>query len=201
MSVRLVVFDLGGVLVWLDKAKLLTRLARDSGRPAELIEHALLESGLTESFELGQLSPREFHQGLAQRARVSLDFDGFVQAWNGMLSENREATWLLERLRRRYTLGVLSNTNVLHDEHIRGTWSVFAQVRHWLVSYRVGVRKPDPRIYEALLKEANMSPGEAVYIDDIPGHVEAAGHLGLTAIHFQDALKLEQDLRLAGLDL
>ena len=199
MSFRVVIFDLGGVLVRLEPKRLLQELAQASGRPVEQLEQAAIVPKWIEQFELGRLSPPQFFEQLKQWLGLSWTFEQFVAAWNSILSENTDTTWVLPRLRERYTLVALTNTDALHDEHIRRTWPVFSQVHHWIASYRVGFRKPDPRIYRLALGQADAPPHTTVYVDDIEDHVAAARRLGLTAIHFRDGLKLERELRAVGL--
>ena len=57
-----------------------------------------------------------------------------------------------------------------------------------------GVAKPDPAIFRLTVKRLGVEPGKAVFIDDSPGHVQAARELGLRAIHFTTAEALEQEL-------
>ena len=199
MSFQLVIFDLGGVLVRLEPKRLMAQLAQASGKSVEQIERAAITPTLIEQLELGRMSPQQLFEHLRQRLDLPWAFERFVGAWNSVLSENTDTTWVLPRLRERYTLLALTNTDALHDEYIRRTWPVFSGVRHWIASYQVGFRKPDPRIYQLAMRRADAPPHATVYVDDIEGHVEAARQLGLTAIHFRDGLKLEQELRAVGL--
>ena len=196
--VRLIIFDLGGVLVRLERHKLLEAVARETKRPLEDLEQLVVHSHLIEQFELGRIGPTQFFVQLKESLKLSWTFDRFVTAWNSILSENPETTWMLQRLRERYTLLALSNTDVLHDEYIRRTWPVFGQMHHWIASYQVGLRKPEPQIYELALRRAEASPHAAVYIDDTEECVETARALGLIAIHCAPGLPLEQELRAAG---
>lgn len=50
-------------------------------------------------------------------------------------------------------------------------------------SSAVGVRKPDPAIYELTLERMGATPAETVFLDDHPANVEAAQALGITGIH------------------
>ncbi len=199
MSFQLVIFDLGGVLVHVKPALMVRRLAEETGQTVEVLERVLVDPPLLEQLELGRMTPRQYFDQLVQRLKLSWSFEEFVAAWNGILSENTDTTWLLQRLLDRYTILVLTNTNILHDEHIRRTWPVFDRVHHWLASYQIGLRKPEPQIYELALRKAQTPPHAAIYIDDIEGHVLTARRMGLTAVHFTDGKMLEEDLRQAGL--
>ena len=198
MTVRLVMFDLGGVLVRRQPERIVAAVAKDTKLPADRLRQELAGSKWIDQFELGQIGPRQLHEALAGSLNLPWTFEQFVAAWNGILSENTDTTWMLESLRSRYKLLVLSNTNVLHDEHIRQSWPVFAQVHYWIASYQVGLRKPEPQIYELALQRADIPPEAAVYVDDTEEFVLAARRLGLKAIHFREGLQLDAELRHLG---
>jgi putative hydrolase of the HAD superfamily len=65
----------------------------------------------------------------------------------------------------------------------------------------VGMRKPDPAIYELTLERlGDIEPTECLFIDDNEVNVEAARELGMTAIHFESTEQALADIR-ATLDL
>ncbi len=67
-----------------------------------------------------------------------------------------------------------------------------------VVSAEERLVKPDPRIYEVLLKRNALKPEDCVFIDDRLANVEAARGVGMAAIHFQSPEALERDLRALG---
>ena len=54
-----------------------------------------------------------------------------------------------------------------------------------IFSSEVETRKPDKEIYQIILKELDVEPGEAIFIDDFPENVKGASSLGINAILFQ----------------
>lgn len=52
-------------------------------------------------------------------------------------------------------------------------------VDHLVLSCEVGCAKPDPRIFRLALRGAGVAPSRALFVDDTPGHVDAARELGL----------------------
>ncbi len=199
MGFELVIFDLGGVLVRVERERLLERLAQETRKPLAWLEDIMADAKLLDPFERGHVQPKQFFQQFRERLGIAWTDEQLITAWNGILYENLETTWLLQRLRERYTLLVLTNTNVLHDEYIRQTWSVFRHVHHWIASYQVGWRKPEPEMYQLALRQARVEPRAAIYVDDTKELVDAARQLGLTGIHFRPGLKLAEELHAAGL--
>ena len=68
-----------------------------------------------------------------------------------------------------------------------------------IVSGRVGVAKPDPKIFEILQERMGHSLAGCIFIDDGPLNVRAAGEAGLDAILFTDTGHLREDLMVRGL--
>jgi putative hydrolase of the HAD superfamily len=59
------------------------------------------------------------------------------------------------------------------------------------LSHRVGLRKPDPKIFELVLRENKLNPSETLFIDDSPQHIESANLLGIQTIHVTDGITME----------
>ena len=55
----------------------------------------------------------------------------------------------------------------------------------WVLSYETGLSKPDPEIYRLALSQAGVKPEEAIFIDDIAGHVRGAQSVGIHAVEFK----------------
>jgi putative hydrolase of the HAD superfamily len=65
-------------------------------------------------------------------------------------------------------------------------------------SCRLGVAKPDPAVFTAVLTALGAGPGEVTFVDDRPDNVAAAAALGLRAFVFTDPATLAADLDLLG---
>jgi FMN phosphatase YigB (HAD superfamily) len=63
-----------------------------------------------------------------------------------------------------------------------------------IFSHEVGVRKPNPKIYEFALQKGGTKPDETVFIDDKPKMIEPATKMGITGLVFETPEKLEKDL-------
>jgi putative hydrolase of the HAD superfamily len=195
-----VFFDLGGVVVDVESDRLILQVAQLLGRTFDEVHEQVFHQELLLPLELGRIKPERYYEGLKRSLGLSWTYEQFVRAWNGILSEKREVTTLLKRLRTRHKLLALSNTNVLHVDYLRRTMPALELFHDWVLSYETGLRKPDPEIYRLALQRAGVRPETAVYVDDRPELVEAGRSIGLTAIRFQDSRQLEQDLQAVGLN-
>ena len=71
-----------------------------------------------------------------------------------------------------------------------------------VISGREGTRKPDPRMYELGAERIGLSPGECVYVDDLPFNLKPAAELGMATIHHVDPEKTIPELeRLLNVEL
>lgn len=67
-----------------------------------------------------------------------------------------------------------------------------------VISYEIKSVKPEPEIYEYLIKKYNINPSEAVFLDDSKANLVAAEKFGLTTIHVTDIDKALEELKALG---
>ena len=200
MSYELMIFDLGGVIVESDAEGLIKQVCQQVGREVEAVRRAVYDDDLI-LFELGQISPEAYYDRLSERLELRWSYEEFVAAWNRTLTEKPEVIKILQRLRTRYTIAALTNTNRLHLDYLQSTMPSLGIFEHWIASCDVGLRKPDPKIYKLALQRAGAAPSASVYVDDRPELVQAGGAVGLTAIRFEDGRQLEAELSALGVSV
>ncbi|WP_338699546.1 HAD-IA family hydrolase [Streptomyces sp. Q6] len=100
---------------------------------------------------------------------------------------------LLRRARTRVPLVLVSNATVdLEDDLARlGLTDLADDV---VSSARVGLAKPDARIYELAAARAGVRPDRCLFVDDSTENVEAATALGMRGAHFREPADLERAL-------
>jgi putative hydrolase of the HAD superfamily len=201
MTYQLVLFDLGGVVVEVESDRLVHQVSQLIGRPFEEVQQAVYHTDLLLPFELGRISATAYYEGLKKRLKLRWTYEQFVRAWNGIFTEHTDVTTLMQRLRKRHRLMALTNTNILHLDHIKASYPSLSVLEDWVASCDVGLRKPDPQFYRLALERAGVRPSEAVYVDDRPEMVEAGRAVGLTAIRFESGRQLNEDLQAIGLNL
>ncbi|MBI3009884.1 MAG: hypothetical protein HYY57_02745 [Candidatus Omnitrophica bacterium] len=147
MKQTAVLSDLGGVVVEFDTDRVVHYIAQAAGRSFDDVQQAVYHKERLLPFELGQIQPEAYYEGLRSQLRLSWSYDQFVRFWNDIFTENRPVSRLLQKLRSRMRLFALSNTNVLHLDHIKNRILSPSLFHEWIASCDVGLRKPDPRIY------------------------------------------------------
>jgi len=193
-------FDLGNVLVRVDHLRFCKGLSELAGRPPQEVYAAVFQSGLEPRYDRGRLSSREFHRRLQARFGLDLPFPRFRDLWNGIFDPLEDMEEVVAHLARRYPLYLLSNTNPLHFRYLRQRFaSLLKHFRALILSYRVGSRKPEAAIFQALLREVGLPPARILYIEDKEEFVAAARMHGLTAWLFVSPQDFKERLRVAGL--
>jgi putative hydrolase of the HAD superfamily len=188
---RNLIIDLGGVVVDLDVNLTLQAMQKLAGSH-ELPSGMAIESPLFHQFERGEVGARAFRDKLREMLGSGAGDGELDDAWNAMiLGVPRERLDWLERLRSRgYRMFLLSNTNEIHlpfvEDLLRkvsGARSFDPWFNQCYYSHRLGLRKPDPSIYEWVLSENDLSPTETMMIDDNPRNLEGAALAGLQTYH------------------
>jgi putative hydrolase of the HAD superfamily len=193
-------FDLGNVLVKVDHLRFCRGLGELAGWPPQEVYAAVFQSGLEPRYDRGRLSSREFHRRLQALFHLDLPFPRFRDLWNGIFDPLEDMEEVVARLARRYPLYLLSNTNPLHFRYLRERFApLLKHFRALILSYRVGSRKPEAAIFQALLREAGLPPARILYIEDKEDFVAAARTHGLTAWLFVSPQDFKERLRAAGL--
>ena len=162
---------------------------------AEDIPRRIGSTDLVRRFESGQVPPEEFVEQLCQILSLRLEYAQFCRIWSSIfLPHTLIPESLLEGLRRRYRLLLLSNTNAIHFEMVRENYPLLRHFDDYVLSYEVGAMKPSARIYEAAISRARCAPSECFFTDDVAEYVAAAKTAGMDAVQFQSAAQLESEL-------
>lgn len=101
-------------------------------------------------------------------------------------------------LAKKYPVGIISNTI---EDHIRVNVKrgIFRGIFVAIHSSRVGLRKPDRRIFLLAAKRMRMRPRNLVFVDDKPSFAAAARRVGMHGIVFRSLPQIKHALRLRGL--
>ncbi|MCB9001719.1 MAG: HAD family phosphatase [Bacteroidales bacterium] len=118
---------------------------------------------------------------------TSIEID---RAWNALLLDwNMERLEMIQNLRKYYKVFLLSNTNKIHfdyynDKLLQTTGkNLHEYFDKTYLSFEMEMRKPNPEIFLAVIKENNLQPNKSLYIDDTEEHLISAQKLGFITYH------------------
>ncbi len=199
--IKTVIFDLGKVIIPFDLNRGYRALQQHCGYPAEEIPNRLRTTDLVRRFESGQVEPNEFVVELSKLLGIEVEYPRFCELWSAIfLPGTIVPEPMLEGLKRRHRLLLLSNTNAIHWAMVRQHYPAMRHFDDYVLSYEVKAMKPAPLIYEEAVRRARCRPQECFFTDDIPAYVEAARNLGIDAVEFTGLEQLERDLRERGIE-
>jgi putative hydrolase of the HAD superfamily len=186
-----IIFDLGGVILNIDY-QLPVKAFRKLGIE-DFSTHfsQAAQSNLLDDYETGQISSQDFIDAVRGFVKPEVTNDQIVEAWNSILLDLPEQRlFTLEKAAENHRIFLLSNTNDLHIEsfnrylleefQLPSLEPFFEQL---YLSYEVGLRKPDPRIFEYVLQDAGLDPQNTLFIDDSIQHIQSANELGILTHH------------------
>lgn len=185
-GIKNLVFDLGGVILTLDRDQAVRRFLQIGLENANEMLDVYHQRGIFLQLENGELSQEEFYEALRKEAGKNLSVEEMDWAWLGFFVDCPEYKLkMLEDLRAQgYKLYLLSNTNP-----IIMSWALspnFSPAGKTLadyfdklyLSYQIGYTKPDPRIFQVMVDDAGILPEETLFIDDGLANVRAGQQLG-----------------------
>jgi HAD superfamily hydrolase (TIGR01509 family) len=188
MPVKNLLFDLGKVLYEIDIDGMVDRfnalIPSDKKKLSFSMEG---QPGMFDLLDKGQIGVDDFVQSLQAYFDLQASASEVMEAWHsilvGVIPGRIEA---LKRFAQRYELGLLSNTNAVHHHrYLPEVKPLLEPMKHVFLSFEMGMRKPDPAIYQQVLKETGWRAEETLFIDDGLKNTEAARRLGFQTLHFR----------------
>ena len=194
-------FDLGNTLIKLAYERVLENVCRSAALERDALIEILEEPGGYRDMERGAVTFREFYEFIADKAGYRGSLREFREIWSdffdGPIAGSED---LLDRIRAKYRVAFLSNSNEVHAELIPRRFStLFRKDDRFVFSHRFRVAKPDPDIFRRALEVIGALPQNVVFIDDLIENVLSARAEGIRSFQFVDAQQLKRELAAEGL--
>ena len=186
---RGLILDFGGVLTS-DFFEVLRGFCRREGLPEDSLLHLISiddgAKGVLVDLERGAIGQREFEAQVAEL--LSVPRVGLLRRIMADLQPNKPMLQACERLRGHgINVGVLSNSWGTEPFDPYEPWRLEKNFDSVVISHRVGLRKPDPRIFELAVQGLDLRPEECVVVDDIALYLEPAREMGMRVVHHTNA--------------
>lgn len=200
--IEAVIWDFGGVF---------------TSSPFEAFSAYERSKGLPENFIRRVNSANHLENAWARFERSELDLDGFDAAFAeetqalGFRVPGREIIPLLRgsvrpemvealrRIKQRHKTGCITNNVPATQSGVSDPAGFYAReimelFDHVIESSKIGIRKPNPRIYEMMCEALSVSPGTCVYLDDLGGNLKPARAMGMTTIKVESGAQAIAEL-------
>ena len=200
MTDKTFVFDLGGVLLDWNPRYLYSKIFSET----EEMEY-FLENICSPAWNAQMDVNKTFQEGIEELLPKYPDYADQIRMyqtrWSEMLrGEFPGSVAVLRELKEAgYRLAALSNWSGETFPRVKDQYEFLGWFDPLVLSGEVGVAKPDPVIYQILLRELGQSAEECIFIDDMPDNIAEAARQGFETIHFDSAENLRIDLSEKGL--
>jgi putative hydrolase of the HAD superfamily len=206
MTISTVIFDFGGVITS-SPFEAFNRLEAQRGLPHDFVRGVNRINPDTNAwarFERAEIDAATFDQLFRTEAEAQghdLEGEAVLAVLAGAVRPAMVAA--LDQLRDAgYRLGCITNNvpsgqgagMARSDSAAAEISAIMARFDHVIESSKVGVRKPDPRIYQMMCDALGVTPAECVYLDDLGVNCKPAAMLGMQAIKVTSGEQALRDL-------
>ena len=180
--IKTFLFDLGNVLLFFSHERMCRQMGILCGKSGEEIRQLFIETKRHLVFERGEMSESEFHTWFLQESGAEVPLDKLRWAAADIFTLNSPMDAVLKELKARgHRLVLFSNTNITHIQYVREQYDVLDRFDELVLSYEVGVLKPEDAIFECALDQIECAPEECFYTDDVADYVARGRFHGLQA--------------------
>ncbi|WP_038935764.1 HAD-IA family hydrolase [Bradyrhizobium japonicum] len=190
MTIEAVIFDFGGVLTS-SPFEAFARYETERGLPIDIIRRTNAANHLENAwakFERAEVDIDTFDKLFAEESRaLGAEVRGrdVLPLLQGDLRP--EMVEALKRIKARFKTGCITNNlpaNAIGSMTGRSLYvaEVMVLFDHVIESAKIGLRKPDPRIYRMMVETLKVDPKKCVYLDDLGVNLKPAREMGMTTI-------------------
>lgn len=192
-GIKNIIFDLGGVIINLSVEKTHQAFAALSGKPIEEIKSIVHHGAFFHQYEKGLIDDTDFRYHLRESLNMIVGDNELDQAWNAMLLDiPMDRIHLLQQLKPKFNLFLLSNTNNIHlqcfnskVQQLTGLAAIDEYFHAAYYSHLIKMSKPDVEIYEYVLQSNNLVAHETIFLDDNKDNLVGANKAGIQTFHVQ----------------
>ncbi|SON54651.1 Phosphatase [Hartmannibacter diazotrophicus] len=203
--IRLVVFDVDGVLYHYDIEARLAHLSGTTGIDPDEIHARVWRSGFEDAADAGRYSdPDAYLQGFSEALGAPLSKADWIAARKASVTPIPESLNVVRRVAGRCAIAAFTNNGPLLKAEIANISPEMTVLfpGTFFTSAEFGVAKPDPLVYHRLADRCGLPPGSIYFIDDKPENVDGALAAGYGGGHvFHTAGGMAGAIRAAGISL
>jgi putative hydrolase of the HAD superfamily len=205
VAIEAVIFDFGGVLTS-SPFEAFTRFETERGLPVDIIRRTNAANHLENAwakFERAEVDIDAFDRLFAEESRaLGAEVRGrdVLPLLQGDLRP--EMVEALKRIKAQFKTGCITNNlpaNAIGSMTGRSLYvaEVMVLFDHVIESAKIGLRKPDPRIYQLMVETLKVDPTNCVYLDDLGVNLKPAREMGMTTIKVANGAQAIAELEAA----
>ena len=177
--IKHIIFDLGNVLVDIHPREVLQQFSKICSIDYQKIKTFFL-SPLHLDFMSGNYSPDIFYKKMISEFSCNLTQEEFFAIWTKVIGNPKAGVSnLIKKLLNRYQLSVCSNTDYLHWNVALEKASFLKNFDYYFLSFEMKINKPNPQIFEQMLRKLNATGENCIFIDDTEENIRQANCFGI----------------------
>lgn len=191
--IKTILFDLGGVLLNLDKEACIQTFIEMGYTDVRSMITNYRQEGALRLLESGEVSPEGFCDEIRRLCGKYVPDEEIKQAVRVFLLDipMYKLDYLLD-LKKRYKVAMLSNTSPIAIEYIthRNFTSRGLKLEDYFdefyYSFELKCMKPDDEIYERMIARSGMVPSEVLFVDDSQANLDASKKFGFHTLFAEE---------------
>ena len=191
--IKAILFDLGGVLFTNGAKKFNHAIAARYNLDDDFVK-SISDGEIGTKYRESKITRDEFWKYFLEKLNIKEDPDKLEKEWISYYELIEGTRDIIFDLAKKYRVYYLSDNVKERVDKLDERFGFLKWFTDGIFSHDVGVRKPDPKIYEFALRKASVLPEEVVFIDDKESSLIPARKLGVTAILFVSPEQLRNDL-------
>ena len=198
-NIKNIIFDFGGVIIKISHHRVENAFKALGVANFGVLFNQATQSKLFQQFEKGEITAPQFRNNIRKLMHLDISDDKLDETWNQIIGEYPlERIDLLKQIKNNYRLFLLSNTNIIHFEFYLPKFesefgfSFESLFEHTYWSFELGKRKPDQDLYNQLIIENHLNPGETLFIDDSVQNILAAQKVGIKTVHLTNDVDITE---------
>jgi epoxide hydrolase-like predicted phosphatase len=197
-----IIFDIGGVLVEVKIKSFLEHFVRVTGFTKEQLYAMIMLGGEWDLFEKGMMTEGELKEKIERDHGIKPALmEKMADDWRSTLKPIPETIEIVKKLKDRYKMFALSNVDKITTEQCFDRFDFYGHFDGVVFSWKVHMRKPEPEIYNYVLKQMGLKAEETVFIDNYQPNLPEASRIGIHTILYRNPDQLKRELKKLGVDV
>ena len=191
---KVLLFDLGGVIINIDPKITIKNFKKKSNIESNIFESLDYRYGEKESiiknlfydFEKGKIDADLFRDKIREHGKINLKNDEFDNIWNMVILDfNIDLLKMILKLKSKFSLMILSNTNSIHRKYFEEMLLNYHGLSfedifdNKFYSFDMKCRKPEKKIFNMVISKSGIKASNFIFFDDMKENIDAAKLVGM----------------------
>lgn len=196
MTIKAIIWDLGGVIVRTEDATSREELALELGVDRYDLETSVFGGEAGHQAQRGEISSEALWEYNREKFGLNKsEMRDFRKRFFGGDVVDYELVDTIRSLKKDFTTALLSNAFADLRNLVTNIWEFADAFETLIISAEEGVMKPDAKIYHLALERVGVEPDQAVFIDDFQHNIDGAEAVSMKGILFKNPEQVKAELK------